>query len=239
MTELQPLYVRLRPNTHVYAKSDLLLSSSSKQQCEVYYFNHDSDIGDPHSDIPAIVQMAQHVATTTISWCTDFVAASDLNLCPWAKKSLLSTHADITAGNNQHAALIPNAIRIKVVPQSEGLEEMEEVIRSSALELVRLTGGTSTGKHEIGQRVVDPNLAITFVVAAPSMTRNHGFEKSSSKSASYETLELVPTARRGSHEADFEFNSFNLSTYQPFVFVIDLKSDLYDACRLQLVRRGL
>ena len=85
---------------------------------------------------PVLVQ-AQEVAETTIRWCREFVQR--LDLCPWAKMSLQSQ----------------NAIRIKIIHQSMGLETMEQIIRESALELIDVTDRGD----------VDINVGITFVVA--------------------------------------------------------------------------
>ena len=84
--------------------------------------------------------VAEQALQTTLRWCDAFVA--NLNLCPWAKHSLLSQ----------------NAIRIKLVHQSGGTSEFIRVLDDSIQELIDLT-------QEGGP--VDSNLAITFVVAIP------------------------------------------------------------------------
>ena len=90
----------------------------------------------------------ENAAKITYRWCSNFV--EHLNLCPWAKQSLSSD----------------NAIRIKVVDQSDGLNMMENVIRESSLELKKLTG----------DGVVDPYIGITFVVAIPDDKETLGMQ---------------------------------------------------------------
>lgn len=73
----------------------------------------------------------------TLRWCLNFV--SGLKLCPWAKLSLKDGQA----------------IRLKIVEQSAGLNHFETIIRESAQELIRISD----------EGYVDPNVAITFIVA--------------------------------------------------------------------------
>lgn len=89
---------------------------------------------------PEDIYEIQEAAERNLRWCSDFVKV--LNLCPWAKLSLKCK----------------NGIRIKIIPQSVGLDGMEEVIRESAKELVHLTD----------DNVVDINAGITFVAALPN-----------------------------------------------------------------------
>eukprot|EP00566_Odontella_aurita_P018812 CAMPEP_0113555950 /NCGR_PEP_ID=MMETSP0015_2-20120614/16995_1 /TAXON_ID=2838 /ORGANISM="Odontella" /LENGTH=311 /DNA_ID=CAMNT_0000457271 /DNA_START=229 /DNA_END=1164 /DNA_ORIENTATION=+ /assembly_acc=CAM_ASM_000160 len=99
---------------------------------------------------------AEEVAEMTIRWSNDFVRR--LNLCPWAKTSLTTD----------------NAIRVKIVPEKLGLGVFHDVVRLSAWELLRATGDLETNENDnskqdgSGISRVDPNAAITFVVASPS-----------------------------------------------------------------------
>lgn len=106
-----------------------------------------------HGDRCEAAEMERVVKTRLLRWCDNFVG--DLGLCPWARQSLSA----------------PGAIRIKVVPQSDGLEGFEGTLRDSAEELLRVTGyPCDTEKGEVDDNaidLVDPNVAITFVVAAP------------------------------------------------------------------------
>ena len=99
-------------------------------------------------------ELSNTVTNNTIRWCQDFVAK--LNLCPWAKSSIST----------------PDAIRIKIVPQSAGWNFMEQVIYSSSYELIRVTTPTLTNNKDdddgnCNSKMVDPNVAITFIVVAP------------------------------------------------------------------------
>ncbi len=91
----------------------------------------------------------EKASTLTYRWCSNFVKY--LNLCPWAKQSLSSK----------------NAIRIKVVNQSNGLEMVESAVVGSALEL----------KDYSDRGLVDPLIAITFVVFLPNSGNSGEDEK--------------------------------------------------------------
>lgn len=95
------------------------------------------------------VSRAESASVLTYRWCSNFV--KDLNLCPWAKQSLLSE----------------NAIRIKVVDQNDGLDKMEQVVRDSAIELKDLTD----------RNLVDPFIGISFVVSLPDCGTSGNDEK--------------------------------------------------------------
>jgi len=133
------------------------------------------------------IQCADYAAEATLRWCNDFVAA--LGLCPWAKLSLATK----------------NAIRIKVVPQIMGIDAFERVIRSSATELLRITGHEEYRCNDTDTVLgdddailyVDPNIAITFVVALPVDCENN---------------DNLP---------EFEFNSFH-------DFAVDLEDRWFD-----------
>lgn len=101
----------------------------------------------------------------TLRWCDAFV--QELNLCPWAKLSLQSN----------------NAIRIKILKESMGIDAMEEIIRLSADELIELTDNSH----------VEMNVAITFVVAIPDTERYQ---------SSVEEME------NQKHEYGFDFQEF-------------------------------
>jgi len=89
-------------------------------------------------DCNQIARLERSVAVT-YRWCSNFV--QHLNLCPWAQGSLDSK----------------NAIRIKIVNQSDGFDMIEKVMEESSLELIEETESCR----------VDPYLGITFVVAIP------------------------------------------------------------------------
>lgn len=107
-----------------------------------------------HHDDP-FVQNADYAVEATLRWCSDFVAK--LNLCPWAKLSLAER----------------NAIRVKIVDQTLGIDSFEQIVRDSGLELLKLTGceayssGDMAGGGEEDAQYIDPNVAITFIVALP------------------------------------------------------------------------
>lgn len=84
-----------------------------------------------------LMHKVEKVASLTYNWCSNFVQT--LNLCPWAKLSIQSK----------------NSIKIHILNQRMGLENMEHLVRKGALELMDLT---ERGK-------VDENSGITFVVA--------------------------------------------------------------------------
>ena len=90
-------------------------------------------------------EQVHDAATKTFNWCSDFV--QDLNLCPWAKQSLLSS----------------NAIRIKIIHETNGWDHMEEIVRKSSFELKALTD----------EGIVDPYIGITFVVAIPTHEKDY------------------------------------------------------------------
>ena len=115
-----------------------------------------ADTNDP------FLQNADYAVEATLRWCSDFV--SKLNLCPWAKLSLAEQ----------------NAIRVKVVDQNLGIDSFERIVRDSGLELLKLTGHEkySSDDDMVGQRgaggekdvqCIDPNVAITFIIALPPM----------------------------------------------------------------------
>mmetsp|Transcript_36280 Transcript_36280/g.54122 ORF Transcript_36280/g.54122 Transcript_36280/m.54122 type:complete len:515 (-) Transcript_36280:7009-8553(-) len=125
---------------------------------------------------------ANLITNQTLSWCLNFV--SKLKLCPWANASLST----------------PNAIRMKIVPESLALIELEDILRYSALELLRVTSDATGGEEEGGR--VDPNAAITFVVIAP---------------AAATTTTLSPSFYR----EEFQFESFLQS-------VVDIEDRWFD-----------
>lgn len=94
----------------------------------------------------------QEASSMTLRWCSNFVQT--LNLCPWAKLSL-SSH---------------NAVKIVIVNQNLGLENMEQIIRNSSYDLLDVTD----------RGIVDENSGITFVVAIPDKdddgAQNDGFD---------------------------------------------------------------
>ena len=120
-----------------------------------------ADANDP------FLQKADYAVEATLRWCSDFVAK--LNLCPWAKLSLAEQ----------------NAIRVKVVDQTLGIDSFERIVRDSGLELLKLTGheeysssfddddddNDKVGRGEAGggkdAQCIDPNVAITFIIAVP------------------------------------------------------------------------
>lgn len=113
-----------------------------------------ADANDP------FLQNADYAVEATLRWCSDFVAK--LNLCPWAKLSLAEQ----------------NAIRVKVVDQSLGIDSFEQIVRDSGLELLELTGHeeyssdddinmVARGGGEKDVQCIDPNVAITFIIALP------------------------------------------------------------------------
>ncbi len=98
------------------------------------------------------LNLINEAAIKTFNWCSEFVL--NLNLCPWAKQSLLSN----------------NAIRLKVVDQHYGWYHMEQIVRESSLELKALTG----------EGIVDPYIGITFVIAIPNYcNKDDSFDVSS------------------------------------------------------------
>ena len=119
-----------------------------------------ADANDP------FLQNADYAVEATLRWCSDFVAI--LNLCPWAKLSLAEQ----------------NAIRVKVVDQTLGIDSFERIVRDSGLELLKLTGheeysymydddddDNKVGKGGAGgekdAKCIDPKMAITFIIAVP------------------------------------------------------------------------
>eukprot|EP00559_Dactyliosolen_fragilissimus_P000510 CAMPEP_0184863716 /NCGR_PEP_ID=MMETSP0580-20130426/12172_1 /TAXON_ID=1118495 /ORGANISM="Dactyliosolen fragilissimus" /LENGTH=292 /DNA_ID=CAMNT_0027362197 /DNA_START=559 /DNA_END=1434 /DNA_ORIENTATION=+ len=163
--DLEPLWFRLRKGTPLLTSALDLLNKDGEVSLQHYDDNYD-------------IKVAEIAASTTLRWCSDFVER--LNLCPWAKSSLMNDEA----------------IRIKIVPQREGLDEFETIIRKSAGELIDVTGGIDPPDRENDEDFVDPNVAITFVVAVPS---NMAYD--------YNALELL-TSQNHRHEADFDFYSF-------------------------------
>ena len=131
------------------------------------------------------LEQSNSITDNMIRWCTNFV--TKLNLCPWAKSSIST----------------PDAIRIKIIPQSAGWNYMEQIIRSSSYELIRVTtppppsSSLTNNNNNKQQKMVDPNIAITFVVVAPN---NNNYNNNNNGGGGWETDE------------DFEFLSF----YQHF-----------------------
>ena len=188
--ELQPMWFRIRQSSPPEVYSTALHLEA----------NHENQ--DARNTKAQNIRDAEQISSTTLRWCQDFVAS--LDLCPWAKLSLASHET---------------AIRIKVMRQEEGLDEMENVVRQSAAELVRVTGGASSEEEEKEDAdgsllVVDPNVAITFVVAAPRFSHDD-----------YETLELL-SSDVDSHEADFEFEPF-------YEFAVDLEERLLEEVEME------
>lgn len=99
--------------------------------------------GESPMRVPTHVQEA---TDRTFQWCSDFVET--LNLCPWAKVSLQTN----------------NAIRLKILHQSMGLDAMENVMRESALELIDITDSGN----------VDANAGITFILV---LEGGYGYSK--------------------------------------------------------------
>lgn len=142
-----------RINPHIIATS----AKETKQFVDTLY---------QENPIPQETIKPIEVCTTqTLRWCDAFV--QELNLCPWAKLSLQSN----------------NAIRIKILKESMGIDAMEEIIRLSADELIELTDNSH----------VDMLVAITFVVAIPDT------EKYQSSVEEMENQE---------HEYGFDFQEF-------------------------------
>ena len=146
---IRPTYVRLRPEVPIQKHGEASTSSD---------FDPDTLLS---------IQRSDYAAEATLRWCKDFVAA--LGLCPWAKLSLTTQ----------------NAIRIKTVPQSMGIAVFEKVIRNSAIEILRITGhegycrnDTDNAHTPDGRNFshIDPNVAITFIIALPVDCVGSGIE---------------------------------------------------------------
>lgn len=145
---------------------------------------------------PPDIEVAERAAQATLRWCNNFV--SNLGLCPWAKASLATR----------------NAIRIKVVPCLLGLNVFEDIVRSAALELLRVTGVTGSALDSMQgvqrKATVDPNVAITFIVAVPPQNPEGSIFPE-------ERMSITPRV----FPYDFEFEQFNM-------FVTDLEDRLFD-----------
>ena len=144
--DLSPTYFRLRSDAADAADAAADAADTKAGQTNSY---------DPIADDP-FLQNADYAVEATLRWCNDFVAK--LNLCPWAKLSLA-----------EH-----NAIKVKIIDQSLGIDSFEQIVRDSGQELLRLTGhgGYSSGETEgNGAQKIDPNIAISFIVALPPLDR--------------------------------------------------------------------
>ena len=133
----------------------------------------------PKKTMTTLQERASVVSDSMIHWCDSFVA--DLGLCPWARASINSK----------------KAIRIKIIPfyssddesiqniQDKGesyAETMEELVCECSRELAHLAGMLPWEKKESDVNYFgtsslpkndfsfDPNVSITFVVAAPFLT---------------------------------------------------------------------
>ena len=162
------------------------------------------------------VEAANFAAESTCRWCDLFVA--ELGLCPWARASLNSK----------------NAVRIKILPlydTSNGddlLQRMDEVVRESSEQFLRSIGSITWDKddsYEMDETkihtFIDPNVAITFVIAVPfpssfsSMNKNQKNSLSacqSHKQYSSELSSILPP--------EFDFLNF-------VEFFNDLDDELY------------
>ena len=148
--DLSPTYWRLAPtSTTTSSRSDAPDLGAATTAAATA-----ADTNDP------FLRNADYAVEATLRWCSDFVAK--MNLCPWAKLSLAAQ----------------NAIRVKVVDQSLGIDSFEQIVRDSGLELLKLTGHEkySSDDDMVGQRgaggekdvqCIDPNVAITFIIALP------------------------------------------------------------------------
>jgi hypothetical protein len=145
------------------------------------------------TSIPPFPHLGAEVAKLTFLWCNEFV--SKLGLCPWAKLSLSR----------------PGTVRVRILRDlsshnvRSALKSYEYAIRNAASELLSVTGNSERNGvvHAIrmnvdptdeahdslkleGPPAIDPKLAITFVVLAPSEpnsiasmpTQLHSFSKS-------------------------------------------------------------
>ena len=174
--DLSPTNFRLRSETDADAAADILVEAGQTA----------TSTSDSVADGP-FLRNADYATEATLRWCNDFVA--ELNLCPWAKLSLAEQ----------------NAIRVKIIDQSLGIDSFEQIVRDSGEELLRLTGhdeySSNSGETEEGNGVqtIDPNIAITFIVALPP-------------------LDCID--QEGLHLPDFGFASFH-------DFVFDLEDRLF------------
>ena len=154
--------------------------------------------------------VAIEAATATLRWCDEFVAK--LGLCPWAKQSLSQ----------------PGAVRVKIVQHNSdsSLQEFEHSVREAASEFLyvtdRISGAEDTGhlspvllQPEIpvpkieGPPAINPTLAITFVVLAPS-------ERTKDDRLATPTDKASPAL------------STEFSFYEFYEFVDELESALFD-----------
>lgn len=136
--DLSPTYFRLRSETDADADAAADILVEAEQAI--------TGTSDSVDDGP-FLRNADYATEATLRWCNDFVA--ELNLCPWAKLSLAEQ----------------NAIRVKIIDQSLGIDSFEQIVRDSGEELLRLTGHDEYSSNSS----IDPNIAITFIVALPPL----------------------------------------------------------------------
>lgn len=131
----------------------------------------------PIDEVMPFPSVGVEAAQSTIRWCDEFVAK--LGLCPWAKQSL-----------SRSGTVRINIVRTNSQNSVANLAGYEDAVRSAASDLLFVTNHvtddsrknnvqvpdsvdktTKKIKHyyEVdGPPVVDPKLAITFIVLAPS-----------------------------------------------------------------------
>ena len=177
LDDLSPTYFRLRSET----AADAAAADTEAGQTAT-----------TTSDSP-FLRNADFATEATLRWCNDFVV--ELKLCPWAKLSLAEQ----------------NAIRVKIIDQSLGIDSFEQIVRDSGDELLRLTGHdeyidvypSNSGEIEGNDaQTIDPNIAITFIVALPPLDR-------------------IDHDQEGQNLPDFGFASFH-------DFVFDLEDRLFE-----------
>lgn len=130
----------------------------------------------PTDEVIPFPYVGVEAAQSTLRWCDEFVAK--LGLCPWAKQSL-----------SRSGTVRIHIVRTNYRNSVANLGGYEDAIRSAAADLLLVTNHItddsrknnvqvpdSVGKTEKiklcyevdGPPVVDPKLAITFIVLAPS-----------------------------------------------------------------------
>lgn len=183
-------HIRGRSSTSTSLTSNLSRDTFQKQMLAI------SKMRSTTTDENKSLKNAHEAAVATYNWCSHFVQS--LNLCPWAKQSLLSI----------------NAIRMKIMHQNNGgWDSMEQIVRQSSLELKGLTD----------EGIVDPYIGITFVVAIPSTSPDDGFDNQDVDGVDdfdfltfYDYFNDIEEEFTDEHDDDNNNKAFNDVTIAPF-----------------------
>lgn len=122
--------------------------------------DNSSSLSSPSSSPTSPPIEALQAIQATHRWSDKFVC--QLNLCPWARNSLDEPNAIC-----YWALLIDEEDDDGII-----LDKMEEIVREAGVQLTLATSDDET--EEDGGRIIDPSVAISFIVLVPTKGRANG-----------------------------------------------------------------